>query len=925
MKRLYLLLTRMLAQPRSWFWAMSQRSRLEAEMEAELALHLESLAADLVRAGYPPAEAARRARVELGSAVVHKDGMRASLGLRWWDGLIADLRYACRRLRRSVIFTTIAVVSLALAIGANTAIFSVAKQVLYERFAVPNPANLRILAWSAKTGLMRGVWGDYNQLPAGHVGSSGFSYPAYEQLRKQNRLFEDLFATKRAGANAIVQGNAQQVSVEMVSANYYAALGVGPQLGRVIQGLDDAGANSAPVAVLSDDFWLRVFGRSTAVLGQTIQMNGTTFLIVGVNPHGFSGVSGFQQSPDLFVPLGMQPVISPHGSAGTLLTDTDTWWVNVMGRLRPDVSDASVQSVLDAQFKAIVRATMPGQTGEEPPQLQLRDGSRGLFPSQDEFAKPMAVLLTLAGFVLLLACANIANLMLARGAQRQREISVRIALGAGRARLLRQMLVESLLLAFLGGVAGLAVGYIGGLRIPKLMQSPWEHGRLQIHFDWEVFAFTAAITLLTGVLFGLAPAWIAARSEVNAGLKKSATSVTRRRKGWGGKSLVGFQIALSTLLVVGAGLFLRTLAGLNAVDVGFRTDHLLLAEVRPTSQQYPLGKDIQLHQQLEREIAAIPGVESVAAAAYPYIAGEIGQTFFVPEGEADKNDGSQMQYVVDVGNDFFPTLQIPILAGRGFGPQDTPTSAHVAVINASLARLRFSGQNPLGKRFRVGMHPSDSNSGGWVQIVGISADTHFSSLRDTLPPQFFLPYVQWPGVGSMTYEIRTQVDAKSIFPALRRAVQRADRNLPLINVRTQQQQIQADMQQERMFVALTSGFGLLALALASVGVYGIMAYSVAQRTNEIGIRLALGALPRQVLGMILSEAAWISLGGIAVGLIAALLLARLVRSMLYGLQPSDPVSLMAGAGLLIAVALAASWLPARRAASVQPMDALRHE
>jgi predicted permease len=925
MKWLYLFLTRLFAQLSSWFRAMSQRSRLEAEMEAELANHLESLTADLARSGYSPAEAVRQARIALGSMVVHKHEMRGSLGLRLWDDLGADLRYAARRLRRSSVFTTIAVVSLALAIGANTAIFSLAKQLLHEQLAVPHPANLRVLAWSAKTGLMRGVWGDYNQLPGGHVGSSGFSYPAYEQLRKQNRLFESLFATKRAGANAIVQGNAQQVSVEMVSGNYYAALGVGPQLGRVILGSDDAGANSTAVAVLSDGFWLREFGRSPAVLGQSIQLNGTTFLVVGVNPLGFTGVSGFQQSPDLFVPLGMQPVISPHGSAGTLLTDTDTWWMNVMGRLRPGISDASAQSVLDAQFKAIVRATMPGQTSEEPPQLHLRDGSRGLFPSQDEFAKPMAVLLTLAGFVLLLACANIANLMLARGTQRQREISVRIALGAGRARLVRQMLVESLLLAFLGGVAGLAIGYIGGLQIPKLMQSPWERGWLQIHFDWKVFTFTASITLLTGVLFGVAPAWTAARCEANAGLKESATSVTRRRKGWGGKSLVGFQIALSTLLVVGAGLFLRTLAGLNSVDVGFRTDHLLLAEVSPSSQQYPPGKDIQLHQQLEREIAAIPGVESVAAAGYPFIAGEIGQTFFVPEGEADKKDGSQMQFVVEVGNDFFPTLQIPILAGRGFGPQDTATSTHVAVINSSLARLRFPGQNPLGKRFRVGMETAANKAGGWVQIIGVCADTHFSSLRDALPPQFFLPYVQWPGVGGMTYEIRTQVNAESILPALRRVVQRADRNLPFINVRTQEQQIESSTQQERIFAAMTSGFGLLALALASVGVYGIMAYSVAQRTNEIGIRLALGALPRQVLGMILGEAAWISIGGIAVGLLAALLLARLVRSMLYGLQPSDPVSLIAGAGLLIAVALAASWLPARRAASVQPMDALRHE
>jgi predicted permease len=632
MRRAYSFLARLLAQPRSWLRAMSGRARLEAEMEAELALHLECLEADLVRAGYSRAEAARRARIELGSAVVHKEGMRASLGLRLWGELGADLRYATRRLRRSWTFTIIAVVSLALAIGANTSIFSLAKQLLYERLAVPHPADLRALSWSAKSELVHGIWGDYNHVANGYVGSSAFSYPVYEQLRRQNRSLEDLFALKLAGANAIVEGNTQQVSVEMVSGNYYSALGVRPQLGRVIQDSDDVGANSAAVAVLSDGFWLRVFGRSLAVLGQTVRLNGTTFLIVGVNPRGFTGANGVQRSPDVFVPLGMQPVISPHGIAGTLRTDTETWWVNVMGRLLPGVSQESAQKVLDGQFGSIVQATVRAGAGVEPPRMSMRDGSRGLFSTQKGYARPMAVLLTLAGFVLLLACANIANLMLARGTQRQREISVRIALGAGRLRLVRQMLVESLLLAFLGGVAGLAVGYIGGLQIPKLMQSPWERSWLEIHFDWQVFAFTATITLLTGVLFGLAPAWTAARSEANAGLKESAASVTRHGRGWGGKYLVGFQIALSTLLVVGAALFLRTLLSLNAVHAGFRTDHLLLAEVISPQEQYPPGKDIELHQQLEREIAAVPGVESVAAAAYPFLAGISGRRVLFPKG-----------------------------------------------------------------------------------------------------------------------------------------------------------------------------------------------------------------------------------------------------------------------------------------------------
>jgi predicted permease len=908
-----------------------QRDRLEDEMEAELSAHLESLTADLIRAGHSPQEAARRARVALGAVTVHKEGMRASLGLRAWDELGADLRYAARMLRKSPGFTIVAATSLALAIGANTTIFSVAKQLLYERLAVPRAAELRLLSWTGTEQhvAVHSIWGDYDPLPGGRVTSTAFSYPAYLQLRAQNQVLDDMFAFKYTGMNATIRGEAQPVEAEMVSGNYYAALGVQPQLGRAILPSDDSLPSQGAVAVISDGVWQRQFGRSPKVLGQTIKLNDATLTIVGVNPRDFTGAQTVQQSPEVFVPLAMQPLIYPHTSSGSLLASTREWWVNVMGRAKPGVSDAAAQAALDSQLGAIVRGTMPVRPIEDLPRMDLRDGSRGLFVTRKIFAKPMTVLLTLVGFVLLLACANIANLMLARGSQRQREMSVRLALGAGRARILRQMLVESLLLAALGGAGGLFAGYLGRNILPSMTQNAWERNDFHVNFDWRVFGFTAGITILTGILFGLAPAFAAARAEVTHGLKETTKTTTRRRKGMGGKALVGFQIALSTLLVIGAGLFLRTLAGLNAVDVGFRTHDLLLVEINPPEGRYPAGKDIALHQRIEQAMAAVPGVDSVAPALEAYISDDRSRTNFLPEGEAYDSTKGQAEYFNVVGDRFFETLGLPIVVGRSFGDQDTASSQKVGIVNQTLARRRFPGQNPVGKRFAIDTHDADGRKGTlartWIQIVGVCADTRYASLRADPPPQFFMPYVQQTETGGMVYELHTRIEAESILPALRRVVQQIDPDLPFSNVRTQDQQIEAALQQERIFVTLTSGFGLLALALASVGVYGIMAYSVANRTNEIGIRLALGAQPAQVRGMILRESTGLAVAGVVVGVAAALLLARLVKSMLYGIQPDDPATLASGVALLLLVALAASWIPARRAAGVQPMEALRHE
>ena len=709
----------------------------------------------------------------------------------------------------------------------------------------------------------------------------------------------------------------------MISGNFFGALGVQPQLGRAIQATDDV-SGSSYVALISDAVWQRDFGRSPAVLGQTITLNQVSVTVIGVTPRGFTGVKNVMESPDLFVPLVLQPVIDPKGKR-SLLFDRDMWWLNVMARSKPGIDDRTAQAALDVQLRAAIYSTMTVADGDSIPRLALVDGSRGLHYTDRMFKKPLHVLLGLTGFVILLACANIANLLLARGAQRQREMGVRLAMGANRSRILRQLLTESLILAGIGGFVGLVLGYFGRNILPNLLVDAWDRQSINTPFNAPVFVFTAGVTLATGILFGLAPALFASQTRLSGTLKDTAQNATRRRKGLTGKSIVAFQIALSTLLVIGAGLFARTLIALNSVDVGFKADHLLLFEIAPPDVRYRAGKDVALHAQVEQRIAALPGVESVTTAMNPYIADNLDNSDFLPEGENFEDYKRQNKHEAEdvnvVGTTFFQTLGIPILAGRSFSAQDTATSVKVAVINQALAQERFPGINPIGRRFKADRAPHSD----WIQIVGICANTRYMNLRDEPPAQFFLPYVQQPQVGSMVYEIRTMAEPSAIAPSLRRVVQSLDPDLPMIDFRTQREQINSNMQMERAFAALTAGFGVLALALACVGIYGIMAYSVTQRINEIGIRLALGAQPGQVRSMILGESTWLTLAGIVVGVAAALSCTRLVRSMLYGIAPNDPATIVAGTLLLLVIALGATWIPARRAASVQPMEALRHE
>jgi predicted permease len=898
--------------------------RFLEEMEEHLSLQTE----ENLRSGMTPVEARRQARLKFGPFEAVREQYYAETSLPFIESVVQDVRYSMRILGKSWEFTSIAAISLALAIGANTTIFSLMKRLLLDRLEVPHAEQLRLLHWHGdKHTAVTNMWGLSDNGPDG-ISSTSFSYPAFEQLRRDNRLLEDLFAFKDVGRmNATIDGNAQILQGELVSGNYFDQLQVQPQLGRPILAADDR-IGAPTVALISAELWQRAFGSSTAVVGRTIKVNMVSVTIIGVAPFGFTGAKSVQSSPDLFLPLSSQPLVEPRGKNGSLLgvSSPQIWWLNIMGRTKAGVADITAQAALEVALSAAVRATLNPDKNTTIPRLGLLDGSRGLFLSKQMFAKPLEVLMGVVALVLLLACSNIASLLFARSMARQREIGVRLALGAGRARVLRGVLTESLLLSALGGALGVALAFAGCRAFPTLLANPWETSQFQMPLDWTALAFTASITLLSGLLFGIVPAWIATRSDGGACLKGTAQSITRRRKGFGGKVIVAFQVMLSTLLVAGALLFLGTLLNLAHVNPGFRTDHLVIFAIQQPESRYPPPKDLQLHHQIEEQLHALPGVENVTLSEVGYISDSMENSPFLPEGQVSDPDKDQSAWNNAVGPSFFHTMGIPIMAGRDFTENDTASAPKVGILSESLARRAFPGQNPIGKHFLAHFHSSEGTPGDLIEVVGICGDSRYWSLKQDPVGMFYEPYQQVSNLDfGATYEVRTSLRPESIAPSLRKAVQAIDPDLPLQEIRTQQEQIDASMQQERIIAALTASFGVLALVLACVGVYGVMAYSVAQRTSEIGIRMALGALRREVLTMVLREATWIGLVGVTCGIGATVLTTRMVKSLLYGLQPNDPVVLAGSAMLLTLVGLAATWAPARRAAALEPMQALRHE
>ncbi len=737
-------------------------------------------------------------------------------------------------------------------------------------------------------------------------------------MRRHNEVLDDLVAFKDIySLSATVSGHAEPVDGMLVSGNFYQSLAPRVIAGRALAPEDDT-PSASPAAVISDAYWANRFGRSADVLGKTVHLNRVPVTIVGVNAPAFNGPKA-GGTYEIFLPLSLQGQVLPIRD-GSLLAVDNYSWLMIMGRLKPGVTDQEANARLEVSFRNAVRATLPDLKDSDIPRFSIIKGSRGLDRRQLQFTKPIYLLLALAGLVLLIACANLANLLLARSTTRQREMSLRLAMGASRSRVLRQVLTESMLLALLGGAAGLLLGYWGRNLIPGLIEDSWHPSWIDPQMDWRVFAFAFLITTITGLLFGVAPAWRSTRADVNSGLKDSGRGSASRPKALVGKTLVVLQISLSLLLLVGAGLFLRTLLNLRSAEIGFNPQHILLFDLHPPRAAYSAPQRVSLYRQIEEKMLTLPGVESATLSSEPLLANSQGSDCFSPTEKPIAGERGS-PWTNTIGSSFFATMGIPIVSGRSFTSRDNEHAPKVAIINQRLANDFFPNANPIGKTIiscDAGATP--------IEIVGVSADAKYSEIREEAPPTLYLPYLEdRDDAGRVTFEIKTAASTPSILAEIREAVRSIDKDLPLREIRTQTQQIEATLSQERVFATLTSGFGLLALILASIGIYGIMAYTVSRRTNEIGIRMALGARSTQVLSMVLRETFLLAFIGILTGLAAAGALTRLAASMLYNLTPTDPLTFSAAALLLVIIALAAGFTPARRASRVDPMHALRHE
>jgi predicted permease len=822
-----------------------------------------------------------------------------------------DLRFAFRSLAKSPGFTAVAVVSLAIGIGAGTAIFSLLNAVLLRALPVRAPHELRVVSWTGLNPRLNNYTGTDSISARGgvRVGSS-FPYPAYREFRDLAAELGAVFAFfPLPRVTALARNEATVTSGLMVSGNFFADYGASTLIGRPLAPEDDR-PGAAPVAVITYGMWERSFGLDPHALGQMVSLNQNAFTIIGVLPRDYMGPLPGDMA-EFYVTFAAQPALASNRP----LDSANQWWVQVMARLAPGANETQVQSALAVSFRQVLTASA---TKMDQPGILLEAGAQGAARSmRQRMAQPLLALLAVVGLVLTIACANVAGLLLARGAARQHEFAVRAALGAGRWRLVRQSLTESLLLGVVAAVGGLLLADWGKAVLLRSFGTLPDNFRFDLRTDGTVLAFTLGVSVLTALVFGLLPALRAARVDPLAGLKsRSALAAPRLRLG---KVLVALQVGLSVLLVVGAGLMIRTFVNLARVDPGFNPENVLLFHVDPGQAGYkgaPLG---QLFAEARRAIAAIPGVRSVALSSMTLAAGASSSNAIDIPDRPTKSGELRQACQLEASDGFFATLGIPLVLGREFTENDTMTSPPVAVVNETFARTFFPGENPLGRTFNLS---HDRNRA--ITIVGVSRDAKYASIREVIPPVMCF-CTQQQARNRLVFVVRSVLPPLSLVPAARKTIAAFNPNLPLSAVRTQEQLVDQSVALDRLFAGLCSGLAGLALLLACLGLYGLTAYNVARRTAEIGVRMALGATRRDIAWPIVREALWLAVAGLTVGLPAALALARLVRSQLYGVAPADPLTLVAGGILLLAVTLLAAWLPARRATKVDPIIALRAE
>jgi predicted permease len=846
--------------------------------------------------------------------------------------VLSDFRLAFRQLAKSPGFTAVAVLSLALGIGANTAIFSLVNDFLLRSLPVRNPEELvlfRYVAGSKDGGMSRSESGNSTTDPVtGLRSGTSFSLLAFERFAGNHPGLSHVFAfSSLAPLNVLIDGQPEiSASGQLVSGSYHEGLGVAAVLGRTLTPADDL-ASSEPVAVISARYWQHRFGGTEDVLGRAILVNKVPVTIVGVTPPGFEGAGQAGDTVDITVPLAHTARFRP-GEVDELAKPW-YWWVRIMGRVAPGSTAAQARASLEPVFQnAALEGWEAGRSldqGSRPapalPTLAADPGAQGENDVRRQYRQSLRILMGLVSLVLLAACANVANLLLARGAARRREFAVRLALGAGRARIIRQLLAEAALLAGLGAAFGTGLAWASRGLLRALRPLGGAGASLELPLDAQVLGFTIAVAAVTAVLFGLAPALRATRLDLNAEFQGGTRSAAAGGRSHLSSALMVVQIALSLVLLVSTALFVRTLRNLQDTDAGFNRRQLVLFRLDATSAGYAPAQYLPLQTRVQERLRTIPGVQAATFSQVPLLNRGRWSSSFNIVGYTPPPGVSVGAHMNAVAPDFFATLGMPLVLGRGFTEHDREGAPRVAVVNQAFVRKFFPTENPLGRRFTFGRATGQPSE---VEIVGVSRDAKYTSLREVIPPTVFLPVLQRAS-GGANYMVRVEGDMPAVFPAIRAVVREIDATLPVLNLRTQDEQIDRIQGQELLFARLSGFFGLLALALACVGLYGLMSYNVLRRTGEIGVRMALGALPGHVLRMILGESLGLICLGVVLGLAGAWFASRLVATMMFGLSATDPFTYALMAGLLVLVAVGAALIPANRAARTDPLVALRAE
>ena len=889
------------------------RRRREEELDEEIQSHLNMAAHDRMERGQSSAEAERSARRDLGNVGLVKEVTREMWGRTSLDRLHQDLRYGLRMLRRSPGFTAAAVLSLALGIGANTAIFSVEDTLILRRLPVRSPERLVVL----------------NRIILTRPAS--IPYPMFQRFRALSQVFDGMAAVCQLGrSNVMIHGpggglESGLLRVNLVSGTYFPMLGVNAAIGRIITPSDDRVPGGHPVTVISYRYWERRFARAPDVVGRTLTLNNTTYTIVGIATKGFNG-ENITDPTDLWIPAAMESEVMPERPG--LLANANAGWIRVIARLKPGISIQQAEPPLQVALQQYLRegagsgATSQTLQNFAQQHITVDSVSTGFEVQREFFERPLKILMIVVGLVLLIACANVANLLLARSAARQREMAVRLAIGAGRMRIVRQLLTESVLLAILGSALGLVFAGAGTQVLLKLMAASRMPLVLDIHPDARILAYTAALCVLTGLLFGLAPATAGAKVSLSPSLNRRGAdpSASGRRFG-AGKPLVILQVALSLVLLIAAGLFVRTLNNLKSQDLGFNKDRLLLVWTSPRTSHIRGPALARLYDAAQERVASLPGVIAASPSSVGLLSGSILTRVLSVEGYVPRSDDDMRAQWMQVMPRFFDTVGTRLLLGRDFSRRDAETAPRVAIINETMARDFFAGQNPIGKRFGMG-----ADEGYPVEIVGVVQDSKYFSLRDRNMRMMYLPYRQdLARLDRMCLTVRTAFDAPVLAAQIRDELRTIDASLAVTKIETIGEQIDETLVEDRLIAALSGCFGVLAVILACTGLYGVMAYTAARRTNEIGIRLALGSTRAGVLGMVLKESLVLVLAGIAIGMPATLITTRLISSQLFGIDAADPLTIAGATVLMIAIATLAGYIPAQRASKVDPMVALRYE